>query len=100
MDLAAFKDRLDRWGDDVDRWPAGEAEAARALLAASPEAALLHAEAQHLAALLAAPPRPRAPAGLLDRILAAARQSDARPSDTDTSGPDDEDAGPSGTGTR
>ncbi|MBC9175749.1 hypothetical protein IBL25_02165, partial [Roseomonas ludipueritiae] len=43
MRIARFEHLLDTHGADLGRWPPAEAEAARALLMASPEAqALLH----------------------------------------------------------
>lgn len=47
-----FARRLDTQGADLARWPGPESEAARRLLAASPEARALHQRAQALAALL------------------------------------------------
>lgn len=66
-----FQADLDRLGPDLDRWPHGEA--ARALLAASAEAAGQWAEAQRVATALRAP----APdvLALKARILAAAQAS-------------------------
>jgi hypothetical protein len=38
MDLATFRGLLDQHGPDLERWPAAAADAAVALMAASPEA--------------------------------------------------------------
>ncbi len=38
MTRAQFEQALDRWGSDLGQWPAAEAQAARALLAAQPDA--------------------------------------------------------------
>lgn len=45
MDLSEFSQGLETYGADFRRWPAGEAEAALALLQASPEAVALFAAA-------------------------------------------------------
>ena len=72
MDVTEFEDLIDRLGDDLTRWPEDRRLAAEALLAVSCAARARHDEAKALRAALAAPPV-RAPAGLADRIVAAAR---------------------------
>ena len=78
MDIAEFEDLIDRLGDDPSRWPDDQRRAAEHLLAASAEARSLLGEAKAVREALAAPPV-RAPAGLADRIVAAARQAPADP---------------------
>jgi hypothetical protein len=71
MDISAFEDLIDRLGDDLSRWPDDQRLAAEALLVDSAEARTLLDEARALREALSAPPV-RAPAGLADRIVAAA----------------------------
>ncbi|MHC2579820.1 hypothetical protein ACVI1J_008040 [Bradyrhizobium diazoefficiens] len=71
MDVTEFEDLIDRLGEDVSRWPDDRRLSAEQLLSRSAEAQALLAQAQALRAALAAPPV-RAPAGLADRIVAAA----------------------------
>jgi hypothetical protein len=71
MDVGEFEDLIDRLGEDLTRWPEDRRAAAEALLAVSSKAQALHDEAKALRRALAAPPV-RAPAGLADRIVAAA----------------------------
>jgi hypothetical protein len=71
MDIAEFEDLIDRLGEDLSRWPAGQRQAAEELVASSTAARGLYEEAQALRRALAGPPV-RAPAGLADRIVAAA----------------------------
>lgn len=73
MELAAFEDLIDRLGDELSRWPDDQRLAAEALLAESAEARALLDEARALREALKAPPV-RAPAGLADRIVAAAEK--------------------------
>lgn len=66
-----FKDGLDQYGGDLDRWPPEAAAAARRLLAVSPTAQALLDETAEIERVLReseAPP----PSGLADRIFAAA----------------------------
>ena len=72
MDVTEFEDLIDRLGEDLTCWPEDRRLAAEALLANSSEARALRDEATALRRALAAPPV-RAPAGLADRIVAAAR---------------------------
>jgi len=73
MDVTEFEDLIGRLGEDLARWPDDRRQAAEALLATSSEARALHETAIALRQALAAPPV-RAPAGLADRIVAAAGQ--------------------------
>jgi hypothetical protein len=68
MNIVEFEDLLDRLGDDLSRWPAGQQQAASVLLAESSEARDLLHEAQALRGLLSPVPV-RAPPGLADRIV-------------------------------
>ena len=72
MDVTEFEDLIDRLGEDLTRWPEDRRLAAEVLLTDSSEARAVHDEAKALRRALAAPPA-RAPAGLADRIVAAAR---------------------------
>jgi hypothetical protein len=91
MDVSEFEDLIDRLGEDLTRWPEDRRLAAEALLANSSEARALHEEAKALRQILAAPPV-RAPAGLADRIAAAAasqkKVEEAAPSSEGESKPD------------
>ena len=78
MDVREFEDLIDRMGEDLSRWPDAQRLAAEGLLASSAEARVLHDEARTLRQLLASPPV-RAPAGLADRIIAAAGKLKAEP---------------------
>lgn len=78
MNVTMFEDLIDRLGEDLSRWPDHHRLAAEQLLASSAEARALLEEAGILRQALAAPPV-RAPAGLADRIVAAARKSSVEP---------------------
>ncbi|HLG81817.1 MAG TPA: hypothetical protein VKY22_12430 [Bradyrhizobium sp.] len=71
MDVAMFEDLIDRLGEDLSRWPDDQRLAAEQLLATSVAARTLHEEACVLRKALSGPPV-SAPAGLADRIAAAA----------------------------
>ena len=71
MDVREFEDLIDRLGEDVSCWPDEQRQGATELLASSPEARALLEEACVLRRALSAPVV-RAPAGLADRIVAAA----------------------------
>jgi hypothetical protein len=71
MDVIEFEELIDRLGEDLSRWPDDRRLSALDLLAHSPAAQTLLDEARTLRDALAAP-RVRAPAGLADRIVAAA----------------------------
>ncbi len=73
-----FEDLIDRLGEDLSRWPDHHRLAAEELLASSAAARTLYEEARAVRQALAAPPV-RAPAGLADRIVAAAGKSAAEP---------------------
>ena len=78
MDVREFEDLIDRMGEDLSRWPDAQRVAALELLASSADARVLHDEARTLRQVLASPPV-RAPAGLADRIVAAAGKLNAEP---------------------
>ena len=78
MDVGAFEDLIDRLGEDLSLWPDAERAAALELLASSVEARALHDEARDAASASRRPPV-RAPAGLADRIIAAAGKLKAEP---------------------
>lgn len=71
MDVTEFEELIDRLGEDLSLWPDDRRLPAEELLARSPAAQALLDEARVLRQALAAPPI-RAPAGLADRIAAAA----------------------------
>ena len=84
MDVSVFEDLIDRLGDDLSQWPADQRLAAEELLASSAAARALLEEASVLRQALTAPPV-RAPAGLADRIFAAAgklKREPPEPKDT------------------
>ncbi|MBR0717092.1 hypothetical protein [Bradyrhizobium liaoningense] len=76
MDVTEFEDLIDRLGEDLARWPDDRRLPAEQLLSRSTEAQALLAQARALREALAAPPA-RAPAGLADRIVAAATKRGA-----------------------
>lgn len=77
LTLEGFRNLLDRFGGDLTSWPARERIAADALLAISADAKALLAESMAVDHVLAAVPK--APAGLADRVIAAAlEQSPSR----------------------
>jgi hypothetical protein len=78
MDIAKFEELIDRLGDDPSRWPDDQRREAERLVATSAEAQRLLADAKAVREALAAPPV-RAPAGLADRIVTAARQAQVEP---------------------
>ncbi|CCD97061.1 conserved hypothetical protein [Bradyrhizobium sp. ORS 375] len=89
MDVREFEDLVDRLGEDVSRWPAEQRQAADALLASSPEARRLIADARLVREALSSPPV-RAPTGLTARILATASRmaaEDAPPASADAHQP-------------
>ena len=71
LSVGEFSDLLDRLGADLGRWPAPHREAAEALLQRSDAATTLLADALALGECLTAA-QPKAPAGLAERIIAAA----------------------------
>lgn len=74
LSVEGFRDLLARHGGDVSRWPVRERAAAAPLLEHSSEAQALLAEAAQMDTHLAT--TPKAPAGLADRIVAAALKQD------------------------
>ncbi|ABD05474.1 hypothetical protein RPB_0763 [Rhodopseudomonas palustris HaA2] len=87
MDVAEFKDLLDRRGDDPAAWPAAERDQADLLLSHSEQARQALAEARLLRAALRSAPV-RAPEGLVDRIMSKVRDAAPAPERRD----DDPDA--------
>lgn len=73
MDVTEFEELIDRLGEDLSLWPDDWRLPAEELLARSSAAQALLEEARAVRHALAAPPV-RAPAGLADRIVAAAVQ--------------------------
>jgi hypothetical protein len=71
MPLARFRALLDAYGASPDRWPAEERDAARALLARSPQAQRWRDASAQLDALLDLAPAGAAAPALVERILAA-----------------------------
>ncbi|MBR9971450.1 hypothetical protein [Magnetospirillum sulfuroxidans] len=71
LTVGDFSDLLDRLGPELGRWPSAERQGAEALLLQSDEAAALLTDALVLADTISAV-QPKAPAGLADRIIAAA----------------------------
>jgi hypothetical protein len=71
MDVAEFEDLIDRWGENLSVWPDDRRVLAEQLLSHSAEAQALLEKARTLRQTLTAPSVP-APAGLADRIVAAA----------------------------
>ena len=72
MDVTEFEELIDRLGEDLSLWPDDRRLPAEELLAQSAAAQALLEESRALRHALAAPPV-RAPAGLADRIAAAAK---------------------------
>ena len=83
-----FEDLIDRLGEDLSRWPSDQRLAAEQLLATSAAARTLHEEARELRKALSGP-AVSAPAGLADRIAAAASRLKAE----STTQSDDAEAG-------
>lgn len=75
MSLERFEDLAETYGGEIARWPEGEREAARALLATDgPRLAPVLAAAAHLDRLLDLAPAQAANAALLGRLITAAPQ--------------------------
>src|SRR6056297_1410529 len=72
-----FREGLDRWGSNLDRWPPTAANAARARLSRDPQARRWLAAAKSLDEHLRTFEQDTAPAGLAARIVA--RAADDRP---------------------
>ena len=71
MDVTEFEELIDRLGEDLSLWPDDRRSPAEELLKRSSSAQALLEEMRALRQALAVPPV-RAPAGLADRIAAAA----------------------------
>lgn len=69
LSIEAFQELLDRYGGNLACWPAAVSEAAETLLARSPDARKRLEDARRLDTALGS--RTHAPAGLVDRIIAA-----------------------------
>jgi len=85
MDVTEFEELIDRLGEDLSLWPDDRRVPAEELLARSSAAEALLEEARVLRQALAAPPV-RAPAGLADRIVAAAAKMKSDPAEPRTEG--------------
>ncbi|WP_027556716.1 hypothetical protein [Bradyrhizobium sp. Cp5.3] len=85
MDVTEFEDLIDRLGEDLSRWPDDQRLPAEELLACSAAAQSLLEEARTLRSALEAPPV-RAPAGLADRIAAAAKKLNSDAAEPRTEG--------------
>ena len=85
MDVTEFEDLIDRLGEDLTLWPEDRRVSAEQLLGQSAEAQALLEQARALRRALAAPPV-RAPAGLADRIAAAASKLKADPAEPHAEG--------------
>jgi hypothetical protein len=72
MEIEEFEDLVDRYGEDLAAWPVDLQGQAAALVRQSARARAVIAEAQTLRRALGGPARAPAPAGLADRIVAAA----------------------------
>jgi hypothetical protein len=82
MNIRELEDLIDRLGEDISCWPGLQRQAAAELLVSSDDARALLEEARALREMLTVPPV-RAPAGLADRIVAAAFRINAAPSRAD-----------------
>ncbi len=71
MSIEQLQDCIDRYGEDLTTWPENERLQADTLLASSEPARALLAEAEQRAVALRTA-APKAPPGLVDRILKAA----------------------------
>jgi hypothetical protein len=69
MNTDEFADCLDRWGSDLEHWPAPQQASGRALMAASASARALLADAQHLDQWLASGAEHQVSFGLERKIL-------------------------------
>jgi hypothetical protein len=72
MKLEEFEDLVDRWGEDVSRWPTPVRDQGAALLRTSASAREIVDSAAFLRRALSDSPPLRAPADLVDRIVSAA----------------------------
>jgi hypothetical protein len=74
MDLEEFEDLVDRWGEDIHRWQSPFREQAAELLRTNGSARDVLDQAAFLRRTIAGPAPAKAPAGLADRITAAAKR--------------------------
>jgi hypothetical protein len=72
MKLEEFEDLVDRWGEDVSRWPTPFREQGAALLRTSESAREIVESAAFLRSALSDSPPHHAPTDLVDRIVSAA----------------------------
>jgi hypothetical protein len=77
MDIEEFEDLVDQYGEDLAAWPVDLQEPAAALVHESVRARAAIAQAQMLRQALRGQLRGPAPAGLADRIIAAAQPAAA-----------------------
>jgi hypothetical protein len=75
MSLADFQELVDRFGDEPDAWPEKIRPVALAFSEESDQAKKILNHAKTIREALTAPPV-KAPAGLVDRIVAKALQTD------------------------
>ncbi|MEK9278351.1 MULTISPECIES: hypothetical protein [unclassified Bradyrhizobium] len=85
MDVIEFEDLIDRLGEDLSLWPDDRRLPAEELLARSAAAQALLEEARTLRRALEASPV-RAPAGLADRVVAAAKRLNSDAAEPRTEG--------------
>lgn len=88
MDVAELEDLIDRLGEDPSRWPDDRRLAAERLLQESAAARALLAQVRAVREALSAPPV-WAPAGLADRIVAAAVRAETAKTTAKTEPTDD-----------
>ena len=79
MTIDELEQALDRWGADLGRWPAAEAERARALLAIDPTARRSVSVAREVDEFVGELRRHAAPTHLAGRIMARVREAGAAP---------------------
>lgn len=76
-----FEQALDRWGSELDAWPDGAGDEARALLAADPEAARQLSAARRVDGFLLELRRHHPTAGLPARVTKRVAEAAADPAD-------------------
>lgn len=85
MSFRRFSELLDTLGATLPTWPAEDRQAAERLLKASPQAIARLAEAQTLDDAMRQA-QPRAPAGLVDRIMQASEAEPTPPAKSKPAG--------------
>lgn len=78
MTLEEFEEALDAHGADLARWPESVRKDADALLTASATARAVLADRQAVEAALRSAPAPKAPTGLVDRIVQRATKPSSK----------------------